>query len=728
MASGLPIAASLRPTRRELLQGAAGTAGALVLGTFVVFPRKAFAQAAKPINHDPNVFLRIGADDSVTVLSKHLEMGQGVSTGLATLVAEELNASWASIRVEHALNNPAKYLNLAFGMQGTGGSTSMANSWEQMRMVGAAARTMLIQAGALQWGVSPAEVVVEDGVVHHRASGRRSGFGALAAAAMALPVPTDVVLKEAKAWKYIGKRVPRVDSVSKTTGKAVYAMDFRRPGMLTAVVRRPELFGATLLHVDTSAAMQVPGVVEVVRIPSGVAVLAKDTWSAIRGRDALKVTWDAKHAETRSTPEMLSDYRQSLTSPGNLALARGDAEKGLLSATKTVEGEFTFPFLAHAPMEPMNAVMERTPDGVEMWAGSQIQTIDTAVAAHVLGLKPEQVKINTLFSGGSFGRRANTAADWTAELANILKAMKAHAPVHLVWTREDDIRGGFYRPMALHHVRAGVDATGRVVGWHHQIACQSIFIGTPMEAFAVKNGVDNASVEGIVDTDYALSDLRVESTNQKSAIPVLWWRSVGNNHTAFVMEVMMDDLARAAGKDAVQFRVELLAKDARAVAVCKLAAERAGWGSPVPAGMGRGFAYHHSFGTRVAMVADVSFDGKDIRIERIVTAVDCGVAINPDQVLSQVEGAVGFGVSMVLRNRITLDKGRVVQGNFNDFEPTRIFEMPRVELHIVPSLEPPSGIGEPPVPPLAPAIANAFRALTGQRLRSLPLAPAPGSV
>ena len=725
----MPVLPTVRPTRRQVLQGGAAAAGALVLGTYVTLPRRAFAQAAPaPINYDPNVFLRIGEDDSVTVLSKHLEMGQGVSTGLATLVAEELDAKWSSIRFEHAPNNPTKYANLAFGMQGTGGSTSMANSWEQMRKVGAAARVMLVQAAALRWGVAPAEVEVEDGTILHRASNRKSGFGLHASAAMALPVPTTVTLKDPKAWKYIGKRVPRLDSKSKTTGKAVFAMDFKRPGMLTAVVRRPELFGATVARVDASAAMKIPGVVEVVQIPSGVAVLAKDTWSAMRGRDALRITWDTKNAETRSVEDMLADYRKALSAPGLVALRRGDAAKGLTRATKTVEGEFTFPFLAHAPMEPMNAVMERTPDGVEMWGGSQLQTFDTGAAAQVLGLKPEQVTIHTLFSGGSFGRRANGASDWTAELANIVKAMKARAPVHLVWTREDDIRGGYYRPLALHQVRAGLDDTGNIIGWHHQVAAKSIMIGTPMEPFAVKDGVDNTTVEGIVDTDYALPDLTVEAFNQKTAIPVLWFRSVGNNHTAFVMETMMDELARAAGKDSVAFRQALLAKDARAVAVTKLAAESAGWGAPVPPGKGRGFAYHHSFGTRVAMVADVSLVGTEIHVERVVAAVDCGVAVNPDLVVSQVEGSVGFALSTVLRNRITLNGGRVVQGNFNDYEPTRIYEMPRVEVHIVPSTEPPSGIGEPPVPPLAPAIANAVHSLTGQRLRSLPLAPVNSSV
>jgi isoquinoline 1-oxidoreductase beta subunit len=679
-----------RPTRRQLLQGAAATVGGLVLGTYVVLPRRAFAQAPKPLDYVPNVFLRIGTDDTVTVLSKHFEMGQGVTTGLATLVAEELDANWANLRFAFAPNDPVLYSNIAFGMQGTGGSTSMASAWEQMRKVGAAARAMLVQAAATRWGVDPSQVQVEDGIVLHRASNRRSGFGALAVAAMALPVPTTVKLKEPSAWKFIGKRVPRLDSVAKTTGRAVFAMDFKRPGMLTAVVRRPELFGATVAKVDAGAALKIPGVVEVVQIPSGVAVLAKDTWSAMRGRDALRVTWDTKNAEKRSSDQMLADYRKALSAPGLVALTRGDAGKGLTRATKVVEGEFVFPFLAHAPMEPLNGVMERTADGVEIWSGSQLQTVDTLVAAKVLGLKPEQVKLNTLLGGGSFGRRATGDSDWTAELAFIVKNMKARAPVHVVWTREDDIRGGYYRPMALHQVRAGVDDTGRIVGWHHQVASKPILIGTPMEAM-VKDGVDITTVEGIVNTEYALADLKIEAFNQKSAVPVLWWRSV--------------------------------AKDPRGVAVTKLAAERGGWGAAVPAGTGRGFAYHHSFDTRVAMVADVTMDGTTIQVRRIVAAVDCGVAVNPDVVASQVEGSVGFALAMVLRNRITLDGGRVVQGNYDDYEPTRIYEMPKVEVAIVPSTEAPTGIGEPPVPPLAPAIGNAVRALTGQRLRSLPLTP-----
>ncbi|SEC20177.1 isoquinoline 1-oxidoreductase, beta subunit [Rhizobiales bacterium GAS188] len=715
--------ASSVPSRRTFLKGAAGAAGVFILGSYVPFPGRALAQSGPAKGpFDPNLFLKIGADDTVTLISKHLEMGQGVITGMATLVAEELDADWSKMSFEFAPNDAKIYNNLLFGpVMATGGTTSTAESFGQMRQVGAAARAMFVAAAAAKWAVPLAEIKVETGIVSHAGSGKRASFGELAADAMRVPVPSDVKLKDAKDWKLIGTHVPRLDSPAKTTGTAIFALDIRRPGMLTALVKRPDQFGATVASFDATAAKAVPGVVDVVQIPSGVAVLASDTWAAMRGRDALKVSWDTSKAETRSTLEILAEYREALAAPGLVALDRGNAASALAGAARTIAVEFTFPYLAHAPMEPLNCVLEARPDGADLWSGSQLQSIDEYAVWQVLGLRPEQVKIHTLLAGGSFGRRGNPVADWTFEIASIVKAIQGRAPVHLVWTREDDIKGGFYRPMVVHRVKAGLDAQGQISGWQHQVASKSIFTGTPFEQMAVKDGLDASSVEGIADTSYAIGDFKVEAHNVTSPVPVLWWRSVGHSHTGHVMETVVDELAFLAGKDPIAFRLELLKQQPRDAAVLKLAADKAGWGTPLPKGQGRGVAYHLSFGTRVAMIAEVSVAASGLKVDRIVAAVDCGIAVDPDVVKAQVEGAVGFALSAALRNQVTLRKGVVEQSNFDDYEPTRIREMPKVEVHIVPSAEWPSGIGEPGVAPLAPAIGNAIFAATGKRLRSLPL-------
>ncbi|BCH29329.1 oxidoreductase [Mesorhizobium sp. L-8-10] len=707
-------------SRRTFLKSTAAVAGAFVLGTYLPLDHRATAQVPQG-PFDPNVFLRITPDNIVTLLSKKFEMGQGVTTGIATLVADELDADWSLMRIEYAPNNPALYNNLVFGpVMATGGSTSMLETWTQMRQVGAATRAMFVKAAAAKWGVAENDIEVAASVVRTRDGAHEATLGDLAGEAMGQPVPETVTLKQPEDWKLIGKRAPRLDSVAKTTGAAMFALDTKRDGELIAMVKRPSQFGATVASFDDAGARAVAGVVEVVQIPQGVAVLANDTWSAMRGRDALKVVWDASQAETRSTAQILESYRQMLSSPGLAAANRGDSEAALSRAVRTIEAEFTFPFLAHAPMEPLNCTLELKPDGAELWSGCQLQSIDQFALMSVLGLQPEQVTIHTLPGGGSFGRRGNPLADWTREVAAIAKAIGGRAPVHLVWTREDDIKGGFYRPLVLHKVKAGLDADGRLSGWQHSLVSQSIFTGTPFEAMAVHDGIDHSSVEGVVDSAYAIADFDLQLYNATSPVPVLWWRSVGHSHTAHVMETMVDELAEVAGKDPVQFRLDMLADKPRDVAVLKLAAGLSGWGEAMPSGKGRGVAYHFSFGTRVAYVADVTVEGGSWSVDRIVAAVDCGVAVNPDVVTAQIEGAIGFALSSLMRNAITLDNGRVVESNFDDYEPTRIREMPKVEVHIVPSNEWPSGIGEPGVPPLAPAIGNAIAAVTGRRLRSLP--------
>lgn len=715
---GTPLAAS----RRNFLKGLGAAGGALVIGLHLG-PRLALAEEAAappPAPPMPNAFVRIAPDNTVTVLIKHVDMGQGVTTGLPTIVAEELDADWSQMRTAFAPADAKLYNNLAFGpVQGTGGSTSIANSWDQLRRAGAAARAMLVEAAATKWGVPADSITVAKGVL---TSGTHSGtFGEFAEAAAKLPVPTEVTLKQPKDFTLIGTRLPRLDSTVKTDGTATYALDMRRPGMLTAVVRRPDRFGATVKSFDAAAAKKVPGVVDVVAVPSGVAVLATNTWAAIQGREALAaLEWDEAKAEKRGTAELFDEYAKLAATSGLPAARRGDAAKGLDGAAKTLEAEFSFPYLAHAPMEPLNCVIEKTGDGVTIWTGSQFQTIEQAVTAGILGLRPEQVKIESLYAGGSFGRRATVTADYVAEAATILKAIDGRAPVHLVWTREDDIKGGYYRPMFYHKVRAGLTADGKIAGWQQQIVGQSFMAGTPFEAFAIKEGVDGTSVEGASDTNYDIGNFAVDLHSPKVSVPTLWWRSVGHTHTAHVVEVMIDELARAAGRDPVEFRLELLKDKPRHAAVLKLLAEKANWGPKAGPGKGRGVALHESFNTVVGSVIDISVvDGK-IKVDRVICAVDCGIAINPDVIAAQIEGGVGFGLGAALHDEITLDGGVVEQANFDTYVPLRMSEMPVVEVHILPSANAPTGIGEPGVPGVAPALSNAIFDATGQRLRSLP--------
>jgi isoquinoline 1-oxidoreductase beta subunit len=712
----------VRTSRRGFLAGA----GAIVVA-FRLDAKPARAAAGPDlasVKAQPNAFVRIAADDTVTVVIKHLDMGQGNTTGLATILADELGADWKTVRTEFAPADAALYNNSLMGpIQGTGGSTAVANSWFQLRKAGAAAREMLMAEAAFRWKVPVSEITVADGVVRHAASGRQARFGELAASAASLPVPSEPRLKDPSEWTLIGQKVPRLDSVAKTNGSAVYSLDIRRPNQVTALVARAPRFGATVKGFDAAAARKVAGVLDVVQVPTGVAVIARDTWAAMKGREALTVTWDDSTAETRSSEAILAEYRERAKGPGLTASERGDPQAALKGAAKVIEGEFTFPYLAHAAMEPLNATIERAPDGgYDVYAGFQFQTVEQATMAAILGVTPDRVRLHSNWAGGSFGRRATPTADYLAEAATVLKATGEKAPVHLVWTREDDMAGGYYRPTVLHKVRAGIDAKGAVVGWDHVMVGKSIMIGSPFEAMIVKNGIDSTTVEGASDTPYALPAYRFGVHNGREGVPVLWWRSVGHTHTAHVMEVMIDELAHAAAVDPVAYRLSLLAQAPRLSGVLKLAADKAGWSAkPQEKGRGLGVAVHESFGSYVAMVADVTAQESGIRVNRIVAAVDVGVPVNPDVIRAQVEGAVGFALSAVLRNRITLKDGQVQEHNFDAYEPTRMSEMPKVEVHIVPSQAAPTGIGEPGVPVLAPAIANAVFSATGQRLRALPL-------
>lgn len=713
-------------SRRRFLHGAAGLTLAIYLP--VAMAADASTKAASAAKFEPNAFLRIGEDNSVTVISKHLEMGQGTYTGLATIVAEELDADWSQVRIESAPADAKRYNNLSWGQaQGTGGSSAMANSWEQLRKAGASARAMLVTAAAQQWKVPPAEIVVADGVVMHKASGRKASFGQLARAAAEQVPPTDVTLKDSKDFKLIGKRIPRKDSVDKTTGKAVFTQDIHLPGMLTAVVAHPPRFGAKVKSFDASKAKAVKGVVDVVQIPSGVAVVAKDTWSAKKGRDALTVEWDESAAFKLGSDQILDKYRELAKLPGKVANSIGDADKAMASAARTFEASYDFPYLAHAAMEPMNCVVQLGKDGCEVWNGEQMHTVDQMVVAKFFGLAPEQVRIHTLYAGGSFGRRASKDSDYVLETAHIVKAIDGRAPVKLVWLREDDMRAGHYRPMFHHRLSAGLDDQGRLVGWHHRLVGQSIRADSPFAA-GIKDGIDGASVEGAANLPYAIPNMLVDlHTPTDIGVSAMWWRAVGSTHTAFSTECFIDELAQAAKKDPLAWRLSMLEKHPRHAAVLKLAADKAGWETALPAGKagerrGRGIAVHESFNSYVAQVAEVTVkDDGSYRVDRVVCAVDCGIAINPDIIRAQVEGAIGYALSTVLQTAITLTEGRVDQSNFHDYQPLRIADMPRIEVHIVSSTANPTGIGEPGLPPLAPAVANALAAATGKRARKLPI-------
>jgi isoquinoline 1-oxidoreductase subunit beta len=713
--------------RRTFLKVSAAAGGGLVLGFRLRSGEETAVQAAGR-TFAPNAFIRIAPDDVVTIVVGRSEMGQGVFTALPMLVAEDLEADWSKVRVEAAPTDAA-YNHAAYGTQMTGGSSSVWSSWEQMRKAGAVGKAMLIAAAAKTWGADPAILRAENGFVIHDASGRRLSFGALADTAATLTPPIDVVLKNAKEFRIIGKPTRRLDTPEKVNGKARFGLDVTVPGMLTAVVQRPPVFGGKVVKVDDTKARAVAGVKVVAQVPSGVAVAATGFWSAKKGRDALQVQWDDGPNAALSTEALREQFRALAKTPGAIARKEGDASAALAGAAKKLEAEYEVPYLAHAMMEPLNCVVDLRPDSCEIWTGTQDQTADRAVAAEVAGLKPEQVQLHTMLLGGGFGRRASPNSDFVREAVEVAKVVKG--PVKVVWTREDDIKGGYYRPMWYDRIAAGLDATGNPVAWTHTIVGQSITTGTAYEGL-VKDGIDPASVEGAAELPYAVPNIRVDLHSPRLGIPVLWYRSVGHTHTAFVVETFIDELAHAAGKDPLEYRLALLANHPRHRGVLELAAAKAGWGRPLSAGRGRGIAVHEGggekhrggVGTFVAHVAEVSVDARgQVKVHRVVAAVDCGQYVNPDTIAAQIEGAIAFGLSAALHSQVTFKGGRVEQSNFHDYEVLRFHEMPEVEVHIIPSGEKPGGIGEPGVSPIAAAVANAIFALTGSRVRRLPIRP-----
>lgn len=709
------------PSRREVVVvGAAGVGGALLVGCS---PADLMSAGSKVEVGAFGPFIRIAPDGWVTVLSKHIEFGQGNHAGLAAIVAEELDADWNRVRVEHAPANAKLYANGGMGVQLTGGSSALRNSWEQLRKAGAGARAMFVEAAARRWSVPAGEITVKDGVVSHP-SGRQAAFAALLADAAKVTPPESPTLKDPRAFTLIGAdRVRRKDSQAKSDGTARYTQDVRLPDMLTAMVAHPPRFGGKVASFDADAARKVAGVVDVFEIPSGVAVVARSTWAARLGREALSVRWDDSGAEMRGSAQIAAAFRDMATGKGPADLkwesfdAKGDA--GAASGgDDAFEAVYEFPYLAHATMEPMDCVAIVDGGYVKLIHGSQGPTLDQLNAAKIVGALPGSVEVETLFAGGSFGRRATFDSDYVAECVHVAKKVGDGKPVKLVWTREDDMRSGYYRPLVVHAVRVTLGRDGLPATWRHRIVSQSIMKSSPMPA----KGVDQTAVEGAMGSPYLKATPVVDAqvALPEAGVPVLWWRSVGATHTAFVMEHTIDQLARKAGQDPVAYRRALYAKAGanRHLAVLDLALEKAG--PAAAAGWTRGVAVHESFGSVVAQVAEVKLEAGAPRVGRVVTAIDCGIAVSPDQIAAQMEGGTCYGLSGALYGEITLTEGVVDQRNFDTYRVLRIAEAPTVETYILPSTAPPSGVGEPGTPVIAPAAANAILAISGQATTRLP--------
>jgi isoquinoline 1-oxidoreductase subunit beta len=692
----------LNVSRRQFLQASVvGTTG-LLLG---ISYRP--AHAASLATFQPNAFLSIATDGHVTIFVAKSEMGQGVRTALPQIVADELEADWAAVHVEQALAE-AKY-----GRMGTGGSNSVRQSYLPLRKAGAAAREMLVAAAATRWGVEASACQAELGVVQHSASGRRLGYGELVADAARLSVPAEPKLKDPSHFRYIGKPIPRVDIPAKVTGSAVYGIDVRIPNMLVATVLRCPVVGGKVSTVDASAARAVPGVRRIVQLEASVAVVADATWPALRGRQALVVGWDEGPNAKLGQAALWSSVQDAVKSSGATARHQGDVAHALASSSRTLEASYRAPLLAHLTLEPQNCVADVRPDGCTLWAPTQVPDRARDEVARLLGMNPERVVVHTTYLGGGFGRRLET--DFVVEAVQLSKAVAA--PVKVLWTLDDDFAHDFYRPLSAHQLRGALDATGQPVAWLHRLAVPS------RSPERLRNGIDEGAMQGALQVPYAIPNLEVQFAAVSTPIQLGAWRSVAHSYNAFAVESFIDELAHLAGKDALSFRRSLLGASPRHLRVLDLVAQKAGWGKPMPKGRARGLAVHESFGSVVAEVAEVVVEKEGFRVERVVCAVDCGTVVNPNTVEAQVEGGVTFGLSAALREAITIDAGRTEQTSLAEYGPMRMRDAPRVEVHLVRTDEPPGGIGEPGVPPVAPAVANAVFTATGKRLRQLPLLP-----
>ncbi len=681
--------------RRGFLQTAAG---GLLLGFQLTRGAKL---AAAAVDSKLNAWIHIGSDDSVTLFIHKAEMGQGTVTSLSMLLAEELECDWKKIRTEF----PG--IDRAFGNQGVVGSQSIRSSWQPLRQAGASAREMLIQAAAQRWGADRTQCRAENSVVVNGSN--KATYGELAGDAAKLQPPTAVALKNAGDYKIIGTPRKRLDTPDKTTGKATFGIDVRVPDMLHAVVTRCPVFGGKVASFDAVKTKAMPGVKHVIAISSGVAVVADNTWNAIQARNALSIQWDeGPHANVNSA-DIRKEWEALSQQPGAVGRQDGDAAAAIAGAAKKIEALYEAPYLAHAPMEPLNSVADVRADSCEVWASTQGQSTAHQEAIRITGLRPDQVKIHTEYMGGGFGRRARS--DYIADSVEISKALGV--PIQVTWTREDDTQQDAYRPASYTTFTGALDANGSPVAFHSRVVCPP-FGG-------VRNGIARVAIEGIVDTPYEIPNVLVDYHAADPGIPVSYWRSVGYSQNTFFAESFIDELAAAAGKDPFEFRRTLLAKSPRPLAVLELAAEKAGWGKPLAKGRGRGIALVNNIGSFTAQVAEASFQSGKLRVHRVVCAVDCGQVVNPAGVEQQIQGGIVYGLSAALKGEITIDRGRVQQTNFHQYDVLRIDEMPVVEVHLVASNATPGGIGEASVPPIAAAVGNAIFAATGKRLRRLPM-------
>lgn len=667
----------------------------------------------------PSVWLEVRPDNSVLVTVNKSEMGQGVYTSLPMIVADELDADWKQVRMEPAPAGDA-YKDPNWGTQSTGGSSSIRHMYEPLRMAGAAAREMLLTAAAREWGVDRKECVVDLGRVRHIKNKKVLTYGQLTKEAAGLAVPQNPTLKKETQFRYIGKDIPRLDMEDKVNGTARFGIDIFVPGMLYAAIARPPAFGADLASSNKEAAQGVAGVKNVVPVGSGVAVCAETIDAAWKGRDALKATWqNARHPQL-STDTLEKTFLDQLSSNGIMARKDGDTTVAFNAAAKKLDATYLLPYLAHATMEPMNCTVHVRKDGCDIWAPTQNQSGVLAMAEKLTGLKPDRINVHTTFLGGGFGRRFER--DFVEEA--LMTSMATGRPIKLVWKREEDMQNDFYRPMNASRVQGSLGPDNRVTGWSHKIVCPSIFARVFPQY--MKNGIDNAAVEGVENMEYEVPNLQVEYVRLDTPVPVGFWRSVGSSHNAFTVESFVDELAHAANKDPLEFRLALLNKHPRAQRVLQVAAEKAGWNKPLSKGQARGIAYHLSFGSYVAEVAEVSVDKQSgaIRVHKVTCAVDCGSVVNPAIVSAQMMGGLTMGLSAALKEKIELANGGIRSENFSDYELLRMSEAPDVDVHIVQSKEKPGGIGEPGVPPIAPAMANAVFTATGARIRRLPMNPA----
>ncbi len=714
--------------RRSFLKATLVAGGALVFGISTPLQTRAEEKLGIPpepaAEFHPNAFIKIAPNGKVTVVVGQAEMGQGVLTSLPMIVADELEVDWKDVTYEHG--PPGKeFINPALGGQITGGSASVRGLIEPLRKASASAREMLVMAAAQQWGVPVEQCRVAKGEVFHPTSRRTAKYGTLLDSAAKIAPPATPKLKDTKDFNFIGKSMKRLDTPEKVDGSGIFGIDVKVPGMLTASILRSPVIGGKVKSVDDAAAKAVKGVRHVVRLDSGVAVVADNYWAAKKGRDALKVVWDEGAMASVSSENLFqADVEAAANGKGIEAKKVGDIVAGRTKATKTIDAVYYAPFLAHATMEPMNATADVRADSCEIWSGIQAQMVVQGLVAKELGLPAEKIKVNNTLLGGGFGRRLG---DYVTDAVKLSKSVGK--PVKVIWTREDDMHGDFYRPSAYNKMSAGLDAAGKPVFWNHRIVSPSIMatLGPGLFGFAPPpDRLDDTAVEGASTLPYDVQNLYVDWINSKPGIPVGFWRSVGSSHTAFSTECFLDELAFAAKKDPLAFRLSLLEKHPRHMGVLKLAAEKAGWSKPAAKGIYRGIAVHESFASYVAQVAEVSVDKKTgmIKVHRVVCAIDCGQVVNPDTVVAQMESGIIYGLTAVLYGEITIKDGRVQQRNFYDYKMLRMNETPKIETYILPSTEKHGGVGEPGTPPIAPAVVNAIFAATGKRLRTLPIRPA----